>query len=451
MLRRVAVTLGWATVVTVVFRWYELALRVQGLLLWTAAFLALYLASAAALHGSAVRERWKDVWRPAVIISAFVVVVWIAHTLWPVVRVGPLRVPASLFVSLLDVGLATWILVRAMLLTWTGAGRWIALGAIVPYGVLTTWLISVRMPGQSHEGALPPATPAEVALAEALQGHVHALATEIGPRNDDYMPQLDSAGRYIVRQLDSMGYAARELPFDAARLRFRNIEVSLAGGDHPEEIVVVGAHYDTAGDTPGADDNASGVAGLLELARRLRGARLSRTVRLVFFANEEPPFFNTEGMGSRVYAREAAARGDRLVAVLSLETIGFYDPAPGSQRYPFPFSLFYPDRGDFIGFVGNVSSTPLVRRSLAAFRGAARFPSQGVAAYGFIPGVWWSDHASFWRHGYPAIMVTNTAPYRNRNYHETSDTTGTLDYDRFARVVEGLDGVVRDLAGSGGS
>ena len=186
------------------------------------------------------------------------------------------------------------------------------------------------------------------------------------------------------------------------------------------------------------------------MARHLAGADPpARTIRAVFFATEEPPFFATEWMGSAVYAREAAARDERIVAMLSLETIGYYDASPGSQKYPPPFAFFYPDRGDFVGFVSAISSGALVRRALASFRHAASFPSEGAAAPAWISGVGWSDHMPFWAHGYQAIMITDTAPFRNPYYHTPYDTADKLDFDRMARVVRGVIAVVEDLARAG--
>jgi Zn-dependent M28 family amino/carboxypeptidase len=225
--------------------------------------------------------------------------------------------------------------------------------------------------------------------------------------------------------------------------------VEWPGTSSPNEIIVVGAHYDTAEGAPGADDNASGVAGLLEVTRHLAAAPAqARTIRAVFFAAEEPPFFGTERMGSAAYAREAAERGDRIEAMLSFETIGYYDTLPGSQRYPPPFSFFYPDRGDFVGFVSSVGSGRLVRRALASFRRAAAFPSEGAAAPAWVSGVGWSDHMAFWKHRYQAIMITDTAPFRNFYYHTPHDTADKLDFDRMARVVRGVIAVVEDLAGT---
>ena len=173
---------------------------------------------------------------------------------------------------------------------------------------------------------------------------------------------------------------------------------------------------------------------------------MARTVRLVAFVNEEPPFCHTDLMGSRVYARRCRARDENVVAMLSLETIGFYVDEPGSQKYPFPFSLFYPDTGNFVGFVGNLGSRSLTRRSIRAFRESTDFPSEGLAAPGWIPGIGWSDHWSFWQEGYPGVMITDTAPFRYPHYHTPQDTPDRIDYDRFARVVMGVSGVVEALA-----
>jgi len=241
------------------------------------------------------------------------------------------------------------------------------------------------------------------------------------------------------------GYAPADQPYEAGASPVKSVEAELRGGTRAAEIVVVGAHYDTVS-TPGADDNASGVAGVLELARLLAGRSLPRTVRFVAFVNEEPPFFWRDTMGSRVYARRCRERGENIVGMLSLEALGCFSDAEGSQKYPPPFSAFYPSRGNFISFVGNLSSRGLVRRCLDSFRRHARFPSEGLAAPGQIQGIGWSDHWSFWQEGWPAVMVTDTATFRNLNYHTDGDTPEKLDYDRMARVVAGLAKVVGELA-----
>jgi Zn-dependent M28 family amino/carboxypeptidase len=228
-----------------------------------------------------------------------------------------------------------------------------------------------------------------------------------------------------------------------------NVEAEIAGSERRDEVVIVGAHYDSVEGTTGANDNASGVAAMLALARTLAMRHPRTTLRFVAFANEEPPYFQTKDMGSVVYAERCKQRGERVVAMLSLETIGFYSDARGSQKYPPPLAALYPDTGNFIGFVGDRSSAALVRRAVATFRGATRFPSEGAALFAWLPGVGWSDQWSFWQAGYPAIMVTDTAPFRYPHYHTVADTPDKLDYDRMARVVTGLQRVVEDLAGAG--
>jgi Zn-dependent M28 family amino/carboxypeptidase len=222
------------------------------------------------------------------------------------------------------------------------------------------------------------------------------------------------------------------------RVAAANIDTERSGST--DEILVIGAHYDSVSGCPGANDNASGVAALIELARIVRPDTGRRTIRFVAFANEEPPFFMTDAMGSVVYARACRARGERIVGMFSLETIGYYTSDRGSQQYPGPalFHRLYPDTGNFIGFVSNFASRRLMREAGREFRRRTTFPSEGVAAPAGVPGIGWSDHWSFWQQGYPAVMITDTAPYRYPHYHQVSDTPDKLNYDSYARVVMGL-------------
>jgi Zn-dependent M28 family amino/carboxypeptidase len=226
----------------------------------------------------------------------------------------------------------------------------------------------------------------------------------------------------------------------------RNLEATLAGTDSALGQVVVGAHYDSVAGTVGANDNGTGVAGVLELARLMRQMRLRRTVRFVFFVNEEPPYFQSEKMGSRVYAHQLRQAGVPVSAMLSIETIGFYSNQPKSQNYPPVLNLFYPSRGNFIAFVGNTESRGLVRKSVNAFRKSTRFPSQGIAAPANWPGIGWSDQWSFWQEGFPGVMVTDTAVFRYPYYHTQNDTVDKVDFDKAARVVEGISKLVEELA-----
>lgn len=317
---------------------------------------------------------------------------------------------------------------------------------ILVVGGITAWLVLMRMPGRSFRGPLPPLTEEQHALREALRRDVTKLASEIGPRNETHPRQFQAAAEFIEASLREAGLTVSRQEFLAGGDPCVNLVGELPGTDRAGEILVVGAHYDTCFSTPGANDNGSGVAAVLALARRFATARPARTVRFVAFANEEPPYFKSPEMGSLVYAKSCRKRGDHIVAMLSLETIGFYSDAPGSQRYPFPLGLFYPSRGNFVAFVSRTRELGLVRRCAAAFRRHAPFPSEGAALPGALPGVDWSDHWAFWQAGYPAIMVTDTAPFRYAHYHMDEDTPDKLDYDRLARVVSGLEKVIEDLA-----
>ncbi len=304
----------------------------------------------------------------------------------------------------------------------------------------------IAMPGASYTGALPTLTVQEQQLRDRVERHVLRLAGEIGERNLWRRAALEQAEHYVVDALQACGYAVEPHEYEARGVAVRNLAAEIRGSERPDEIVLVGAHYDSVMGCPGANDNATGVAALLEIARLLVDQRPDRTIRFVAFVNEEPPFSFSREMGSRAYSRRSRERNEDIVAMLSLETIGCYFDAPGTQRYPFPLGFFYPRTGNFIGFVGNLSSRRLVHTCVAAFRRATNFPSEGTAAPGYLPGIFWSDHWSFWREGYRALMVTDTAPFRYPYYHTPLDTPEKVDYDRTARVVSGLAGVVRDLA-----
>ena len=244
----------------------------------------------------------------------------------------------------------------------------------------------------------------------------------------------------------NQNYTVRHQEYDARGVKSTNLEIEIRGKSKAEEIILVGAHYDSVSGCPGANDNGTGVAALLEISRLLHNRELNRTIRFVAFTNEEPPFFLRRDMGSKVYASRSRKRKENIVAMLALETMGYYSEAPGSQQYPFPFSFFYPNTANFIGFVGNLNSRQLVRKSLGAFRRHTQFPSEGTAAPGWVTGIGWSDHWSFWGQGYKAIMVTDTALFRYRYYHTPEDTPEKIDYNRLARVTTGLAEVITELA-----
>ncbi len=281
---------------------------------------------------------------------------------------------------------------------------------------------------------------------EALRAHVETLAGEIGERNVFRPRALADAADFIAREWHRQGYEVAPQTYDCQGLPCVNLEIARRGTRRPEEIVLVGAHYDSVLGSPGADDNASGVAALLAMSRRFAEAAPARTVRFVAFVNEEPPLYFTRDMGSDVYARAARARGDDIRVMLALETIGYYSAAAGSQHYPPFFRFFFPGRGDFVAFVSNLRSRRLLRRTVQAFRAGSDFPVERLATPGLVPGAAWSDHRSFWRQGYRALMVTDTAFYRYPHYHSPDDTPDKLHYGALARVAEGLANAVETLA-----
>jgi hypothetical protein len=295
---------------------------------------------------------------------------------------------------------------------------------------------------------LPPLTPEQQELRGRLRAHVEALASGIGERNVFRAGTLPRAAAYVERQLGARGERVERQAFTSREQEVLNLEVERGGTDKPREIVVAGAHYDTVIGSPGANDNGSGVAALLEVARMLHGRPLRRTLRLVAFVNEEPPAFQGDEMGSLRYARRCRDRGENVVAMLSLETIGYYSDAPHSQSYPAGLGLLYPSTGHFIGVVGDVGSRALVRGVEASLKRHSPVPVVAAALPGFLPGVGWSDHWAFWQHGYRAVMITDTAPFRYPHYHTVADTPDQLDYDRMTGVVWGLAQTIAELAES---
>jgi hypothetical protein len=314
---------------------------------------------------------------------------------------------------------------------------------------LAGWWFMIRMPGKNVEraGSL---SPEDSVLRAELVADVQELAGNIGERNLPHYPALVEAADFIEKSFRDSGLQPRRDSYDVHGKECHNIEVEIRGAS--PEIILVGAHYDSVYGAPGANDNGSGVAALLALARRFAGKETGSTMRFVAFVNEEPPYFQTEQMGSFVYAKRCRARQDPIEAMISLETIGYFSDVPGSQKYPSPgLGAFYPTTGNFIGVVGNVGSRDLVRKTIRIFREEAKLPSQGAALPAFIPGVGWSDQWSFWQNGYRGIMITDTAPFRYPDYHSLSDTPDKLDYDRFSLVVSGMQRVLAVLAGKDAS
>jgi hypothetical protein len=311
-------------------------------------------------------------------------------------------------------------------------------------GVLALlWWFGMRMPGKNISKAAP-LSPDEIILREELRSDVQKLGGEIGERNMWRYAQLNAAADFIEDSFSGAGLHPRRDTYEMRGQACHNIEAEIAGAG--QEILLIGAHYDSVFGSPGANDNGSGVAATLALARRFAAKKTKHTLRFVAFVNEEPPYFLSAEMGSFVYARRCKGRRDKISAMISLETIGYFSDAPHSQTYPSPgLGIFYPEVGNFIGFVSNLRSRTLLRRVIALFRKHAGIPSEGAALPSFIPGVSWSDQWSFWQNGYPGIMVTDTAPFRYPHYHSANDTPDKLDYDRFTLVVSGMEKVIDGL------
>jgi hypothetical protein len=305
------------------------------------------------------------------------------------------------------------------------------------------WWLGMKMPRKNVSAAEPLSTD-EFALREELRANVQKLAGEIGERNMWHYAQLNAAAEFIEDSLSRAGLHPRRDSYEMRGQACHNIKAEIPGSQ--PEIILVGAHYDSVFGSPGANDNGTGVAATLALARRFANTKPKHTLRFVAFVNEEPPYFLSGEMGSLIYARRCKERSDRISAMISLETIGYFSDAPHSQTYPSPgLGMFYPKIGNFIGFVSNVQSRTLLRRVMRLFRKDAKIPSEGAALPAFVPGVSWSDQWSFWQNGYPGIMVTDTAPFRYPYYHSSNDTPDKLDYDRFTLVVSGMEKVLEGL------
>lgn len=314
---------------------------------------------------------------------------------------------------------------------------------IVALGYAARWLYQgVKMPGRSYEGKFDPLDAYETKLRDNLRSHVELLAEQIGERNFKHYDQLNRAAAYIKTTMEQRDFQVSEDTYDIEGSKMRILYAELEGSGHPTEPFVVGAHYDSVEGSPGANDSATGVAAVLELARMLKNESLPRPVIFAFFPNEEPPYFQTKNMGSLVFARGFHQGVSKFAGMMSVETIGHYSDQAGSQKYPSLVGGFYPKTGNFIGFVGDTKSRDLVKKAITEFRLKSHFPAEGASLPGSIDGMGWSDHWSFWQVGTPAFMVTDTAPFRYPYYHTAQDTPDKLDYDKMARVVLGLKRVV---------
>ncbi|MDD5634074.1 MAG: M20/M25/M40 family metallo-hydrolase, partial [Candidatus Omnitrophica bacterium] len=280
---------------------------------------------------------------------------------------------------------------------------------------------------------------------ERLKKHVYKLAHEIGERNIRNYSRLNEAADYITDQFRSLDY---KVDFQVYRIRdkyFKNIIVTKDGNKRPDEIIILGAHYDSK-NNPGADDNASAIAGLLEIARALKDTKTDRTIKFIAFTNEEPPFFKKKHMGSMIYTKAAVKNRDNIKGAVILEMIGYFSNKPRSQRHPLGFSFSYPTIGNFIGAMGGSKSKRILKYIVWSFRRATKFPIEWMVVPRLVLGVGMSDDWAFWKTGFPVVMITDTAYFRNPNYHKRSDTYDTLNYENMSQVVKGITASLRTLA-----
>jgi Zn-dependent M28 family amino/carboxypeptidase len=290
-----------------------------------------------------------------------------------------------------------------------------------------------------------------------LKAHVRFLSQDVYPRSFDHASKLDAAASYIKRELEAAGATVTEQAVIVQGEKFRNLIARFNPKNTPKDgaLLVIGAHYDAHGDsidaskagksatpqsqTPGADDNASGVAGLIELTRLLAKSPPSRPVELVAYTLEEPPNFRTPHMGSAWHAKRLLEAKQPIELMISLEMIGYFSDVQGSQSYPFPgMNLFYPSKGNYVSLVSRPKDWQHTRKLKALMAGATELPVYSINAPAFIPGIDFSDHLNYWKHDMPAVMITDTAFHRNKEYHQSGDTYERLDYRRMAQVVQGV-------------
>jgi Zn-dependent M28 family amino/carboxypeptidase len=327
---------------------------------------------------------------------------------------------------------------------------WIAFCLALPLAVAgVAALITQPVFRPSAQAPSPAVDPA------VLETHVRMLSETLHPRCYDHPENLDAAVRYVERHFVAAGGRTRVQKFSVDELEYSNVIAEF--GPEDGAALIVGAHYDSEGETrnpprytPGADDNASGTAALLALADLLGRHPPAKRVQLVAYCLEEPPFFATDNMGSAAHAELLNRDRVPVIGMIALEMVGYFSDAPGSQSYPAGImSLLYPDKGNFIGVVGGFHDMALTRRVKEAMIGASDLPVCSVNAPSLVPGIDYSDHRNYWRYGHEAVMITDTAFYRNTRYHENEDTADTLDYKRMAKVVQGVSAAVMALADAG--
>ncbi len=316
------------------------------------------------------------------------------------------------------------------------------IGLIVLFGMLGCLH---RSPGVLHNSSIEPLNDQQAALREQLRRDVDQLATTVGPRNAaQSLSAISKAEQWIIDRLDKVGInSQRDIVDMNGGVQVANIEVTFKGQREPNQIVVLGGHYDTVSDSPGANDNASGVALLMAVAEHLKANPPERTVRVVFFVNEEAPFSFGIQMGSKVYAERCKNRKDNIVAMIAIDSVGCYSNAPGSQHFPSLIGSSLPSTANFIAFGSNLANSRLLDLVVSVFQSQSQFPSIGAASDSKM--ALRGDHAPFIWKGYPAILMSDTSEFRDKTYHRPNDTPDHLNYADMARMVGGFVKTVEKL------
>ena len=280
---------------------------------------------------------------------------------------------------------------------------------------------------------------------ERLQAVVKKLSVDFHPRNFRNTANLESTAAYIHEHFEAAGGTVTTQAFEVSNTTYKNVRCHFGSSDAPK--LILGAHYDSHGDTPGADDNASGVAGLIELAYLLGKHAPEGNFELVAYPLEEPPFFASKYMGSHFHAEEIHNKSETVAGVIILEMIGYFTDEFGSQDYPsLLFKLIYPNRGNFIAVVGNMDQREFTKEVKVGMKGTNELPIESINAPAEVPGIDFSDHRNYWKFGYDAVMITDTAFYRNKAYHEANDTWDRLDYEKMGQVVQSTYSAVVHIA-----
>ncbi len=322
----------------------------------------------------------------------------------------------------------------------------IACGSFLILFLLFSYWYMVRCEGRWYEAPLETGMEKELkAMENELKSIVSFFSDTLGPRNPVHYSSLVAAENWITDRWESLGYEVRKQTFLVEGKECSNLEIAFPGRLRASEIVILSAQYDTWPDSPGANNNASGMAVLLKLSEMLRNYQPDRTLRLVAFTTQEPPYDNTESMGSLRYAQRSKEMGENIQVILSMDAIGIYKHEPGSQKLPFPFSLFYPDQGNFLGFIANLKTRPYVIEATRGFRKGSAFPIRGGSVPSWVKGAAWSDHGSFWKFGYAGMQITDTGAYRALSHTTSEDTIEKIDFVALARITVGMYGSIMEL------